>query len=345
MGASEELAGKATESFAAMTATTADMAKAIGGVAPIAKKVGDTTVSAANNSKKAIENVAKAHSAAVEKAIKDEESYRKKVDDVNDELESGTRETYNQIYNIQQDEHTKGLKLISEQRDKYEALGADKEKIAKWTKAQIEKLEKDLNDKTIKYWQGQEDEWVATMKAETDAAAAANTKQIQYIEKFNDAMNDAQDELDYTAKTSIPKLVTANSTLWDDMKTGWANAEKQCGTFSTNAASVFSTFVSETSGAIGDSLFDFIKGETDSLEDVWQTWCDNILKSFTDAVGDMATSFLMDGMKKLVQYAAEPISMVFSAAWDAASAIVLAGIKALQSFFAYEGGYVRSSGI
>ena len=335
----------AKNNFDSMTATTADMAKAIGGVAPIAKKVGDTTVSAANNSKKAIEDLAKENAKRVAKAIEDEEKWRKKFEDVNSKLETDTKDTYDKIYNIKQTDYDKEINRIGKLAGEYEDQGADREKLAKWVTSQIELAEKNLNDKTIKYWQGQEDEWVATMKAETDAAAAANTKQIQYIEKFNDAMNDAQDELDYTAKTSIPKLVTANSTLWDDMKKGWKNAEKQCGTFATNAESVFRSFVSETSGAIGDSLFDFIKGETDSLEDVWQTWCDNILKSFTDAVGDMATSFLMDGMKKMVQYAKEPISMVVSAAWDAASAIVLAGIKALQSFFAWEGGYVRSSGI
>ncbi|GEM_PF-3969921 len=317
----------AKNNFDSMTATTADMAKAMGGVAPIAKKVGDTTVSAANNSKKAIENVAKAHSAAVEKAIKDEESYRKKVDDVNDELESGTRETYNQIYNIQQDEHTKGLKLISEQRDKYEALGADKEKIAKWTKAQIEKLEKDLNDKTIKYWQGQEDEWVATMKAETDAAAAANTKQIQYIEKFEDAINDAQDELEYTAKTSIPNVVKANSTLWDDMKTGWKNAENQCGTFATNAGNVFSTFVTSASNAVSDTLYDAIKTGTVSMGDIWDTFCDSMLKAFTDAVGNM-----------VVKAAMNTIKMVFDAAWNAGASVVIGAIGKLLNYF-FDAGF------
>ncbi len=339
--ASLEYAKKAQDNFSLMTSRTEDMA---GAMIKTTKATGETA-KAVDTATGSTKKLADEHSKMVKKQIEDEEKLRKKYDDVNEELESGTRETYKQIYNIRQDEYSKGIKRISDERDKYEALGADKKKLAEWTTSQIAKLEKDLNDKTIKYWQGQEDEWIRIMTAETTAAATANTKQIQYIEKFEDAINDAQDELDYTAKTSIPNVVKANSTLWDDMKTGWKNAEEQCGTFSTNAASVFSTFVSETSGAIGDSLFDFIKGETDSLEDVWSDWCDAILKSFTDAVGNMATSFLMDGMKKMVQYAAEPISMVFSAAWDAASAIVLAGIKALQSFFAWEGGYVRSSGI
>ena len=51
------------------------------------------------------------------------------------------------------------------------------------------------------------------MAAETTAAATANTKQIQYIERFEDAIKDAQDELDYTAKTCIPNVVKANATL------------------------------------------------------------------------------------------------------------------------------------
>ena len=335
----------ARNNFDAMTATTADMAKSMSSVAPIAKKVGDATVSAANNSKKAIEDLAKENAKRVAKAIEDEEKWRKKFEDVNSKLETDTKDTYDKIYNIKQTDYDKEINRIGKLAGEYEDQGADREKLAKWVTSQIELAEKNLNDKTIKYWQGQEDEWVRITKAEVDAAAAANTKQIQYIEKFEDAINDAQDELAYTAKTSIPNVVKANSTLWDDMKKGWKNAEDQCGTFATNAESVFRSFVSETSGAIGDSLFDFIKGETDSLEDVWSDWCDAILKSFTDAVGEMATSFLMDGMKKMVQYAKEPISMVFSAAWDAASAIVLAGIKALQSFFAWEGGYVRSSGI
>lgn len=321
--ASLEYAKKAQDNFSLMTSRTEDMA---GAMIKTTKATGETA-KAVDTATRSTKKLADEHSKMVKKQIEDEEKLRKKYDDVNEELESGTRETYKQIYNIRQDEYSKGIKRISDERDKYEALGADKKKLAEWTTSQIAKLEKDLNDKTIKYWQGQEDEWIRIMTAETTAAATANTKQIQYIEKFEDAIKDAQDELDYTAKTSIPNVVKANSTLWDDMKTGWKNAESQCGTFATNAGNVFSTFVTSASNAVSDTLYDAIKNGTVDMGDIWDTFCDSMLKAFTDAVGNM-----------VVKAAMNTIKMVFDAAWNAGASVVIGAIGKLLNYF-FDAGF------
>jgi len=164
------------------------------------------------------------------------------------------------------------------------------------------------------------------------------------------------EEADKLRKASAAKLTSdleaeeikrlKKSKDWKDGVTAYfLDAEKSAKTAAEHMYDFMKTFADSSKTAISTTLFDYIKTGTADLKTIWTTWCDSLLKKFTDIVGEMATKFVMDGMRKIISAASEKISMVFSAAWDAASALVLAGIKALQNFFAYEGGYVRSSGI
>lgn len=148
---------------------------------------------------------------------------------------------------------------------------------------------------------------------------------------------------------------------------------------------VMKTFADSSKTAISTTLFDAIKTGTVDLKKVWETFSDTMLKKLTDTVANMAVEWAKNGIAKMIakqdelwvetstgllelaseskttfggmatdfggailkmiSAAGQEISMTFTAVWDAASAAVIAGIKALQNFFAYEGGYVRESGI
>jgi len=164
------------------------------------------------------------------------------------------------------------------------------------------------------------------------------------------------EEADALRKASAEKLTSdledeeikrlKKSEDWKDGVVAYfKEADRELKTAAENMTDYLKTFAESSKTAISTTLFDAIKDGTVDVQKVWTTFSDTMLKKFTDNVGQMASDFLMKGMRKIIDAASEPISMVFSAAWDAASAIVLAGIKALKAFFAYSGGYVREGSI
>lgn len=162
-------------------------------------------------------------------------------------------------------------------------------------------------------------------------------------------------------------------------------AATQAKTSATYMYDVMKTFADSSKTAISTTLFDAIKTGTVDMQTVWNTFADTMLKKLTDTVASMAVEWAQNGIAKMIasadtlwvetstgllelaseskttfggmatefggailnmiSAAGQEISMTFTAVWDAASAAVIAGIKALQKFFAYEGGYVRESGI
>jgi hypothetical protein len=105
-------------------------------------------------------------------------------------------------------------------------------------------------------------------------------------------------------------------------------------------------FANASKTAISDTLFDTIKTGTADLGKIWGTFTDTMLRSFTNAVGSMATKFISNFMDKVIAAAAEPITMTFTAVWNAASIAVIGALKALAKWLGdawdswHEGGLV-----
>jgi len=358
MGASEELAGKALDSFTVMTASADEVSVATRGIG----------------------------TASTEAAGVDEKAKKKQLEAAQ-KLEEQIRETNRKIalsaieYAAQEDEEREKYLKQYEEADKkaaedeikrwqkaseaaIDAMKEEAEEGAKQSKATIERMAKeekaalDLADKQLNAAKSMysdmddySEEYYETVKELLKKEADARLKIL--LQGVTDT-----EEADALRKASAAKLTSdleaeeikrlKASKDWKDGVTAYfKEAEKDCKTTAEHMYDFMKTFADASKTAISDTLFDAIKDGTVDLEDIWETWSDSLLKKFTDTVAEMATDFAVDGIKAMVSAAKEPISMVFSAAWDAASAIVLAGIKALSKWFnmAYSGGYVRDSGI
>jgi len=324
--------------------------------------------------------------AATEAAVEDEKA-KKKQEDAAKKLEEQIRETNRKIalsaieYAAQEDEEREKYLKQYEEADKRAA----EDEIKRWQKASEAGIEawKEKGEEGAKQSKATIDRMAKEEKAALDLA----DKKLNAAKSMYDGMGDYGEEYYETIKTLLEKEADARLKIllqgvtdtkeadalrkasaakltsdleaeeikrlkaskdWKDGVTAYfKEAEKDSKTAAERMTDALKTFAESSKTAISTTLFDAIKKGTVDFKTVWETWSDSLLQKFTDTVAEMATDFAMNGMKAMIAAAAEPISMVFSAAWDAASAIVLAGIKALSKWFnmAYSGGYVRDSGI
>jgi len=127
----------------------------------------------------------------------------------------------------------------------------------------------------------------------------------------------------------IKKLKSSNK-FFDGVEAGYKEAKKNAKDFGDYGYDMFKTFADSSKTAVSSTLFDFFKTGTANLKTIWEGFTDDMLKAFTDAVGDMVS-----------QATTNIIKMTFDAVWNAGASVVIGAIgKLLNYFFSYDIGSI-----
>ena len=92
----------------------------------------------------------------------------------------------------------------------------------------------------------------------------------------------------------------AHGNLIDGMKVGLMDYLDSQKTWADQGLALFNQFASSATSALSDSFFAVIKGDLDSLEDIWQSFLDTMLKAFTDMLAEMIVQWAMSGIMDLL---------------------------------------------
>jgi hypothetical protein len=344
MGASEELAGKAAASFAAMTASTTDLANATTTGAKATTRYSE----ALGNSGKAATEAAKAAKKAAEERMKWEENAYKKEMELFAKTEEENAKYLAQMAKDAEDAAKAEIKSWQKAADVAIDLMKDEgDAGAKLTKETLERMDKeekaalDLADKRstamramYKDLDGYEGQYYTSMKEMIE-------KQRQDYEKLTgDKVASERWATNQLKLLDIEKGKSSDSFV-AGVKAGFEEMKTKAYTFGQAGYEIFNTFQKSSSDAISDGLFSMIKTGTADLKTIWDTWSSSILKKFTDATGEMVTQWIID-KAKIALAAGSPITMVFQALWDAGSALVIAAIEGFKKIWNnwYEGGLI-----
>jgi hypothetical protein len=114
-----------------------------------------------------------------------------------------------------------------------------------------------------------------------------------------------------TEKQAIRKA-KAEGDFMAGVNAGFIEMQNNAMTFGKAGYEVFNTLATTSQKTMSDVLFDGIKTGTIDTEKIWTTFSDNMLRKFTDIVGQM-----------VVDAAAKDIALAFQANWTADSSAVL----------------------
>lgn len=234
---------------------------------------------------------------------------------------------FNKLYEGYQKSQTKTtISSLEKQFKKYEKVGADKEKVEELLYSEITKYQDDFfQDGLDKYAKDQK----AIEKAAEASASAYETMysdmewdadgyfdyQEQKLKDQATAMGTAMGDMDkshgwYTKEHG--KLVDAQKKAVDDayeaavivsddffggVLLGLKDSEKDFITWGEAGRDITNQMTSDMSYAFSDTLFSTLKGDFDSIGDVWQGVMDGMLKSLTDTIATMLINWaVVEGM-------------------------------------------------
>jgi len=88
----------------------------------------------------------------------------------------------------------------------------------------------------------------------------------------------------------------ASNDFFAGVKAGLYDITKDMITWGDVGYETIKTFADAGSSAMSDSFFAIIKGDIDSLGDIWKSFVDTMLKKFTDMLADMIMQWAMSGI-------------------------------------------------
>lgn len=83
--------------------------------------------------------------------------------------------------------------------------------------------------------------------------------------------------------------------FWDGVTAKYTQDNLNQQTWGQQGEKIFTDFYTDMASSSGTLLFDVIKGKSDSFLDVWHSFVDDLLKTFTTAVGQMITQWALFG--------------------------------------------------
>ena len=121
---------------------------------------------------------------------------------------------------------------------------------------------------------------------------------VEKAEKAEQAKSELIWELTKTDYEMEEKYADKKMLLSDDffggVKIGYKQLLKDQETWANSGLKIFKSFARNGQNTISDVLFDGIKGDLKDFEDYWDSFFDSLLRTFTDAVAEMATQKLAE---------------------------------------------------
>jgi hypothetical protein len=154
------------------------------------------------------------------------------------------------------------------QAEAYIKAGADEVKVRKWMQAEIEKVN----------------------KQETEDKRRALEEQTRAVEEA------------YREQT------LASDDFFAGMKLGWEDLTSKQRTWAQTGYDIVQDFAHSASRVMSDVLFDAITGDMKDLEDYWESFWNSMLRTMTDAVAKMATTW---ATSKLMEFGSGFVDAIF----------------------------------
>jgi tape measure domain-containing protein len=130
---------------------------------------------------------------------------------------------------------------------------------------------------------------------------AAGEAERSEAEKTAEAIEQISDKQDEKQAKAILALVQVSLKMSAKRAEKEEEAAKEMARFWENAIRPISRFTHDTERAISD-MFASWMDEAKSFQDVWDTFCEHLKDSITQAIADVMTSTIVQSFKKLVEY-------------------------------------------